>query len=239
MIYASKNSLLSLGLNGSYEQRAISPDNVSWDNQWTGLVYDPSLPSMENWGNQSHSYFDMATGIAWKYVQPNIGVSAFDKMAATAGISYYHLLNPEPSFYGFAGDERYGKIIAHAQGTFGLRDQYITINPGVFFAKQGPFNQLMVGSTFKYLFRSDTKYTGFENEKAIGIGFFVRGQDALIPSFIFEFRGFEFGINYDYTISTLQKANNGVGGFEISFIWQDTYGILFKQGDKHVMYLGE
>ena len=65
----------------------------------------------------------------------------------------------------------------------------------------------------------------------------VRGKDALIPTFIFELGGFEIGVNYDYTISTLQKANNGVGGFELSLRWQDTYGVLFKQGDKHVINL--
>ncbi len=238
ILLASKNSTISLGIRSAFEQRSIkNAAALSWDNQWDGSVYDPSLPSGEMFGNDSHSFFDFSTGLAWKYVEKNIGVSAFDKLAATAGIAYFHVNRPNTTFYGFSGDRRYGKFVAHAMGTFGLRDQYITISPSVYFAHQGPYNQVMVGSIFKYLFRSDTKYTGFVNEKAIGIGFYVRGKDALIPTFIFEIKGFEFGINYDYTISTLQKANNGVGGFELSLKWNDTYGTLFKQGDKHVLYV--
>lgn len=238
MLLANTKNTLSLGFRTAFEQRVLKSDgSLSWDNQWNGLEYDPTLSSGENFGALSHSYFDFSTGFAWKYVEKNIGVSAFDKLTANAGIAYFHINKPDRTFYGFEGDEKYSKIVAHAMGTFGLRDQYITITPAVYFAHQGPYNMILAGSTFKYLFRSDTKYTGFLTEKAIGLGLFFRGKDAMIPSFLFEVAGIEFGVNYDYTISTLQKANNGVGAFEFSLRWLDTYGVLFKQGDKHVLFM--
>ena len=237
ILMAARDHRISLGLKGSYEQRSIDPSGVSWDNQWSGTTYDPSLPSGETFGNVAHSYFNLAAGAAWKYVQHNLGISAFDKLAFTTGVSYFNMLNPNTSFYGFAGDENYGKIVGHFEGTFGLRDQYITLNPAIYYVNQGPYRQFIAGSIFKYLLKSDTKYTGFASEQAIGVGLYVRGNDAVIPTFLFELGGFELAINYDYTISTLQSANNGAGAFEISIQWVDTYGQLFKQGDKHVLYL--
>lgn len=238
ILLTGKNSMISLGLNTAFEQRSLkSLDNVSWDNQWNGTAYDPNLSSGETFGNTSHSYLDFSAGFAWKYVEKNIGVSAFDKLTAVAGLAYYHLNRPTYAFYGFEGDKKYGKIVAHAMGTFGLNDNYITLSPGIYYTHQGPYDNLIVGGIFRYLFRSDTKYTGFLNEKAVGFGLHIRGKDALIPTLLFEIGGIEIGVNYDYTISTLQKANNGVGGFEFSLKWNDTYGILFKQGDKHVLFL--
>jgi len=239
ILLANKQNTLSLGINTAFEQRsANNQDNVSWDNQWTGSSYNPSLPSGEAFGNQSHSYFDISTGLAWKFVEKNLGISAFDKLSFTTGIAYFHMNRPSHNFYSFNGDDKkYGKLVIHAVGTFGLKDNYITISPSAFYSYQGPYRNLLVGGIFRYLFRSDTKYTGFLTEKAIGFGVHVRGKDAIIPTIVFEVAGIEFGLNYDYTISTLQKANNGVGGFEFSLKWNDTYGVLFNQGDKHVLFL--
>ena len=237
ILIASKADKISLGIQTNYVQRSVQPEFIQWDSQWNGNEYDPSIAHGENYFAQSKSHFDFSTGMLWKHKRHVMSVSAFDEVSFNVGAAYHHILRPNLEFTSFYTDKQYSKFVIHGDGNFHINGSYIAIDPAFYFAHQGPDNDFMVGGIVKYFFNTDTKATGFVLEKALGIGMYYRVNDAIIPSIVFEMAGFELQASYDYTVSTLQQAISGVGGFELSLRWQDTDGTLFNQGNKHVIFL--
>ena len=79
----------------------------------------------------------------------------------------------------------------------------------------------------RYRFRSATKITGNIQDAFIGFGTYVRFKDALIPTVVLDWRGFQLGISYDVTVSSLRRTNSG-GSLEFSLAYQNLDHSLFK-----------
>ena len=62
----------------------------------------------------------------------------------------------------------------------------------------------------------DSKYTGFKQRSAIGIGAYYRNQDALIVNLLIEKGKYAVGFSYDINASGLARASKSRGGFEIT-----------------------
>ncbi len=234
--YVSDKSRLSLGIQAGYLQHSISTDNVSWDSQWDGQAYDPSLPSNELLKRGSAGSLDLSAGLGWKFYDRNLQIQGFEKMTAYGGLAAYHLTRPTIDFMG-SGYRMERRYTAFFNAEFGLTSSFVTLHPAFQFHRQGDLNNLVYGGLVKLMFRSDTKYTGFVNENAFGIGFYMRANDAIIPTFTYEIANFELGFSYDFNISSLRDGTDGYGGPEISLRWLDTDGRLFDQGNKHVVFM--
>ena len=52
------------------------------------------------------------------------------------------------------------------------------------------------------------------------MGVYYRDQDAVIPKIGLVMNQFSFVISYDVNVSTLSRASNNLGGFELSLAYQ-------------------
>lgn len=213
-----KDNRFSVGLQPAFYQRAIKNSQVTWDSQWNGVEFDPTLSSNESLlaQNFSVSRFDVSIGVFWEsYLNKNAKI-----MLGAAG---HHLTKQRVNFTN--DDERlYRKLTIHGQGEFKSDYNNITIQPAFIAFLQGPNKELMAGSNFRFLLRGASKATSYFDEISLTLGSFFRVGDALMVNMMMDFSGFSFGAAYDLNVSRLNVATKGVGGMEFFLRYRFRFG---------------
>jgi type IX secretion system PorP/SprF family membrane protein len=212
------NSDIMFGFQTTYGQRHYDITKLSWDNQYNGSSYDPTLPSNEPFEfNNSFSYFDMGAGLSWSHTPTRYFQSLF-------GISLFHINQPRLHYYEASDERLYTKLIIHGGINYHKRSTSLTYIPSFVYYKQGPQQEYILGTMFRYRLREASRYTGYYDENAIGFGVWYRFGDAIVPCLRYEFDGKYFiEVSYDTNVSELRNVSHSRGGFEISFIYQ-THG---------------
>ncbi|MFH0864577.1 MAG: PorP/SprF family type IX secretion system membrane protein [Bacteroidota bacterium] len=202
------------GMQTSYGQRNCDITKLSWDNQYNGSSYDPTLPSNEPFTfNNNFSYFDLGAGAAWTTAPTRYFKSLL-------GVSLFHITQPKLYYYETSDERLYSKLVVHGSINFTKRHTNMTYIPSFIYFRQGPQQELTFGSLFRYRLREASKYTGYYEEKAICFGVWYRFNDAVIPCIRYEFDGKYFiEVSYDTNVSELTNASHARGGFEISLIF--------------------
>lgn len=224
----------SVGIRAGYFQQSYSISNIQWESQFNGASYDPTLPSYENFSGSNNIYFNMGVGLVWKHFSREENLSGIDKGSFQIGYSILNLTKPSLSLLNNA-DKQYFKHTVHFKSLFAVEEKHIGIAPSGMFMSQGPHLEYSIGSAFLFFLKSDTKYTGFVKEAYVGLSMHYRHTDAFIPGIHIKVQDIIIGMSYDYSIGKLQSYNDGMGGFEISIQFNDTYGTLFNQGNMHVV----
>ena len=93
---------------------------------------------------------------------------------------------------------------------------------------QGGHYESLLGVLLKYRLEGNTKLTGFRQDAFIGIGCYTRIKDAIIPAVMLDYKGFQFGISYDVTVSKLRQAYKG-GSLEFSLAYTNRNTALFTK----------
>ena len=96
----NEKSFMSIGLTGGWGQRTISPENLEWDSQFNGQVFDQTLSSNETGSFDNSKFYDFGAGVMWTYGTSASTLSSFDKFRAKIGAAYHHLSRPELNTYG-------------------------------------------------------------------------------------------------------------------------------------------
>jgi hypothetical protein len=87
--------------------------------------------------------------------------------------------------------------------------------------------ETLLGAMLRYRFINGTKLTGLSQDAYVGFGAYYRLRDAVIPSVMINWNGFQFGISYDVTVSSMRKAYRG-GSLEFSLSYTNLSHALFK-----------
>jgi len=214
-VILSKNQSLSAGLSGGFVQRKINVNDLTWGNQYNGLVYDPNRPSRENFSNESFFNGDFGTGIQWSYGKGQRTLSSNDQFGSQTGISVSHVNSPRTGFYRVA-DKRLLRYLFHFAGSYGIENTNMQLSPLFIYQMQGPSKMFYVGTFIKYKLQESSKYTDYLLSRTISLDGFLRGSDAVVIAAQTELGQFAFGISYDINISSLANVSYGRGGFEIS-----------------------
>jgi type IX secretion system PorP/SprF family membrane protein len=92
-IKTNSRSKISAGMQIGWAQSSINLNNLSWDSQYDGRRYDPSLSSLETNNAQNFSRISNALGIAY-----SVNFSKYKKIKFA--VSGHNLINNKFSFYG-------------------------------------------------------------------------------------------------------------------------------------------
>ena len=195
---------LGAGLQGVYHQRRIDYTKLSFGNQFGPTGYDPSLPIDEALGDANRQYFDVNAGMIYN--------ALLEDKSFFAGVAVYNILKHKDNTLAeeFKMPTRY-VIQAGAQmylGDYGKG--YISLtNMG-----QAKANETTVGGAYGIqIGERDIK-----NE--INLGLWYRLKDALIPYVGYHYNGFQVGLSYDHTTSSLKTASQVRNGFELTLIYK-------------------
>jgi type IX secretion system PorP/SprF family membrane protein len=184
----------------------IDYSELSYDNQWNGLLYDPSINPQENFARSSRSYFNLNMGLAY--------IKTFSRREQfTAGIGLFNLSNPKQSFFDDGYVRLDTRINIHANYRFQFHEQWLA-EPMVNFSTQGTYKEYLVGGLAHYVLE-DKSWT----YRTLYFGGFGRVKDAGYAVVGMQYDAWNVGISYDINTSNLRPASNGRGGFEFSVVY--------------------
>lgn len=200
------NNFISVGIQPGYTIRKIDYSALSFDNQYNGSYYDSNLGNGEVFSNNGYSYIDLGAGINWLY-QPSLEVTY------GAGFGMFHINRPKQSFFDNSEVRLHSKYVGYFYSEFNIRPN-IEAQPSLLYMNQGPHNELLFGSIFKFN-RNKNTYSYV----SLNTGVFYRFNDALIVIAGFDWKRFSVNLSYDVNLSSLTPASKARGGFEISLVY--------------------
>lgn len=218
---------LSAGIQGGFGQRKADLARVSFMSQWNGTEFSPDIISGEQNSAVNFTYMEVSAGLFYQYKGGQNTFSRNNETKFQLGFSGFHLNAPELKYAGITGERLNRKFVAHADFIHEIRSSNYAFDASVIQIKQGGHYESLLGLMLRYRFEDGTKITGMSQNAYFGFGCYGRIKDAIIPTVLLDWRGFQFGISYDITLSALRKAYSG-GSLEFSFSYRNLNHALFK-----------
>jgi type IX secretion system PorP/SprF family membrane protein len=194
---ANKYQKLSLALQVGAINRAFNANNLQFDNQYNPASgFDGSMPSYENFRSANSTVFDGSAGIFYYSVNVFIGASAAHLTPVK---------NPGDTTDGLSSrvpmrETLHGGLRIRASDGF-------DITPHAIFIKQSQNQLLAAGLNLEFKLQSDY---------SLILGGMYRLNDAAVANVGFHLGNMLIGMSYDYTTSSLNKAVNPQGTYEVS-----------------------
>ncbi|MCO6499566.1 MAG: PorP/SprF family type IX secretion system membrane protein [Vicingus serpentipes] len=218
IIGLSEKQHLMVGFQGGVEQRSMGGEMI-WDNQ-----YDKDAPdyyNVEAPTGEISSYntgfvgMDLNVGLAWVYSESVKRIVNQDNFSLKLGAVYQHV-GSQTLKYGDTPDDLYGKLSFHGESNISVPNSNTSFQPNLIYQRQGPNQEILLGSLIRYKLGFDSQYTGMLQSSAVYIGLHARYGDALIPSVGYEVSNWKIMFSYDSNLSGLRTASNSIGGFEVT-----------------------
>jgi type IX secretion system PorP/SprF family membrane protein len=204
LIKLTKDSVHSLrpGINFGMNHRQINWNQLYFDNQFNGAIFDPTLPTGEAFQTDRRTNFSIGAGTVYEYFKSK-------RNKYTVGLGFYNLNRPDQGFYGekVSRDIRFN---LSGRGLFKLDIDWDLV-PGFNFSIQGKYRELMFGSSLKY-----TLIERLGIYRAVYAGLWYRNRDAACLSVGMDYQSWFAGISYDINLSKLLPASNARGGIEFA-----------------------
>ena len=203
-IFASVGGQIGLG------QRSFKLQDLTFDNQFDGEVFNPSLDTRENFTDTKTVFFDSNIGINLHF-QKSDGRTKLD-----IGIGIHHLNTPSQNFYANSTVDIPVRKDIYAMGALKLVNNFDLLVNGLM-RYQAEYQEIVLGAALRiHLNTARTK------ELALDIGGNLRTGDAVLPYVGLLFRQWRFGFIYDINTSPFQTATSNNGGPEFSVIYTIT-----------------
>lgn len=198
------NLTASFGLMPGISNIAFRTNKLSFDHQFDGDVYNPSLSSGENFPTLSRTYFDLGSGLVLQYRVKTTGF-------ITIGTSLSHINRPGVSFFRNNDVRLYSKSTSFLSFKYPLK-QMLFLHADVMYEKQGPFHETILAGRLSYVLNP-------ADNISVNAGLSTRLGDAAIILLGMDYKDYRFGFAYDINYSKFQAATNKRGAFEISLLY--------------------
>jgi len=205
------HSYLSLGFAGGYIERYVDISKMTFSSQYVNGGFSSTNPSNEKVPFSNIHSYDLSVGSSF-----NSSLGNNNQVNYYAGIAAYHLTTPNQSFEGQNNVINLNtKWSVNAGLRYSINEQYaltMHANYTTQYPQQETIFGLLVNWNGKDLISS----------KSIKIyaGLFCRLNDAVIPTFKFEYERYSLTFSYDITTSSTSSISNGYGGYEVSLFFR-------------------
>ncbi len=200
-INTDSNMFISFALQPGLSSIGFKTNAATFDAQYDGDAYNPNLPSGENFQRLNRTYFDINTGVGFKY-------DIKQRASVTAAISLFHLNTPKVTYFNNDDVELDLKSNTYLNFTYPLAPKLDLVSDFMY-TKQGKYHETLLGTQARYIL------TG-KDYQALSGGVFVRFKDAIITRVGYDYKTWKFGISYDVTTSKFIAANKRRGAIEFS-----------------------
>ncbi|MFM1931568.1 MAG: hypothetical protein RL226_871 [Bacteroidota bacterium] len=203
-----QKNTIGTGLGLSYRQRSIALDALSWDAQYNGAGFDPTLPSNEQLPGINSWSIDAQLGGYWEHT---------GKVTWTAAYSAYHYLQDQ----GLLGASREPTLMRHnLWGRYTTKASIFLLHADALFSKHGGAMTSTIGARVDYTVGTDSRYTTANTSSVVTAGTYYRWNDAVLFVLGFDYlRTFKATLGYDLTVGGLKKINASRGGWEVGLQW--------------------
>lgn len=207
------NQQFTIGLQSGLVYKSFNLNDLTFGSQFnrSGQIFDATLPSLETGLDDRLNYVDVNAGILWRSMVHNL--------MSSAGISISHLNMPVEKFSTSSTGIRLPmKLNFNSEVIIPVNDK-INLEPALFYSYTPGAHEFLLGSAGDYAVSS----LNIPVKKLYAVTMFrlnpMRDIDAVILGGA-EFLKFNLGITYDFNISSLHRATNFNGAFEVSFIYK-------------------
>lgn len=188
-------------------RKSLRTDALTFDNQFTGEVFDPNIAPNENLLPLNFLKPDVGAGF-------NIGLSNNNDLQINLGFAIHHLTPIQESFLDdglrVTLNRRYAlpvMAIIPISKTWDVQIDYLYQN----MAKK---HENIVGAVFNYYMVNNNPV-----KKSVGFGSYWRAGDAVSAAFRYRVNNFTAVMSYDINISDFTAATNTYGGVEIGAVY--------------------
>lgn len=206
----SKGVFGSIGTQLGIGQRSFKFQDLTFDNQFNGEFFDPSLPTKENFSSTNSLFFDSHVGLNIRVQHPN------QRTKVDFGVGIHHLNTPSQNFLAGAEIELPVRNDFYVLGALKITER-LDLMVNILYRSQMEFQELVLGPAIRiYLNTNRTK------ELALEGGVNLRTGDSAIPYFGMLFRQWRVGLIYDINTSDFRNATGFNGGPEFTLIYTIT-----------------
>jgi type IX secretion system PorP/SprF family membrane protein len=211
----AKGLFLGAGLQTGFGQRRFRRDQMTFDDQFNGDVFDPNIVSADfsNLNRPVLSYMEIGAGLNLRYQKSS-------RTWFNSGLAFVHLNSPKHSFLG--QDIRLKiRTTVSANASVQIHSKWDLV-PTVLFQNQGTYREFMFGMLSRYHINQNPG-----RETALFFGIHNRFADAVAPVIGVNYQTWQFGFSYDINVSKFNAATDSNGGFELSliYIWRKVPGL--------------
>jgi type IX secretion system PorP/SprF family membrane protein len=229
-VFLNDESTLGLGVNVGTGQRSInSVGDLQWASQHDGYSYNPIAPSGEDFEFPSFSFLDAGAGLLYTYYFKSGYMNQNNERKLNIGFSTYHLNRPYYSFIQNENERLFMRYVGFINADIGIERTRGVVQPGIYYQRQGPAQEILLGLNYKYIIHEGSKHTGFTRPISFYTGVYYRALDAMIGRVMFEWDMYQIGFAYDINLSGLTPVTRTVGGFELFLRFHYGDGGGFRQ----------
>lgn len=194
------------GLQIGLTHRKIDYSELTYDNQWNGFSYDPSIDPNEAFLRDARTHFNLSLGAAWQY--------RIDRRnEIQAGLALHNLNAPQQSFFDDPSINLDTRFSLTAYGIRQLNEEW-DLTGGLLLSRQGTYTEFIPGAGGRYVLREDRGLF-----RALFASVFWRTRDAGFIVAGMHYDDWRVGLSYDINTSDLRPASNGRGGLELSVVY--------------------
>jgi len=202
---AAHEHSLTGGLQLGITAISIDYSGLSFDNQYNGYYYDPSLATGETFARDALSHADVHLGGLYRY-------SPSRRELVQVGFGLFNLTRPRIGFFGSEGEPLDRRTSFHVLTQFPVSAK-VDVLPNFQYMAQGPHHELDLGGNVRYILTD--RYGVL---RAVQGGVYWRADDAGYVYAGFERDDWTFGISYDVNFSGLVPASRNKGGIEFTAV---------------------
>lgn len=198
-------SFVSFGINWGVNQRSFNFEALTFDNQFNGSYFDPSLPVGEYTPQETLWFNSLSLG----------GLYIFRPSASrelSIGFSTSSVNRPRLSYFETSQIRMVPVYRTYVQYRFTMAKD-LELNPELYIAYQKPYREIL---PMVYM-RRILDYRSY-SFLAVGAGLAYRTGDAFILRLGVDYLKWRFGLTYDINISKLVPASQMRGGFEFALV---------------------
>ncbi len=197
---------INLGVLAGITNRNLDYTALTFDNQFDGTIYNPTLGTGENFQRDSRLYFNL-----------QLGATYFKQLAyrkyILGGIAFANISKPRQSFYDVNNIQLDRRFNIHASGNFPLNET-MELAPSMLLQFQGTYQEIIIGGNFRYILTNERGAF-----RAVLAGVYYRGKDAAYLKVGLDYDNWIAGVSYDFNVSDLHIASNYRGSLEFSLIY--------------------
>ena len=204
----SQGLFMTGGFQMSVAQRMFKPQQLTFDSQYNGDIFDAGIISGEVFENSRFAFFNFSGGINFHLQNPA------KRGRLDFGGSVFNLNEASQSFYNKGDIKLQRRYHIYGLGSIMLGEKFDVVGLGLM-SFQDTYQENVFGLGLKFYLN-----TTMSKELSLQLGANLRVGDAIIPNLEIEYRNtFKVAVSYDVNVSNFNEATNGRGSPEFSFIY--------------------
>ncbi len=219
----NKRNLITGGLGLGFATRGLSLTSLSWDRQWDGDAYDPTLPSGENTDMDRVSFLENSIGLNYRY-------QITSRTNFDFGLGVYHFIEPKVAFFQADDVKLPRRLNLNFRGTYEVHPK-LDIQGHALGQFQGAYDEYLFGLLGKIYIQEQR---GKEFNLHVGLGLRTtkiadKATNTLIPTIAIEFNRYYGSFSYDVQSFDHDGTRVNLGGPELHFRYIITHVKPLKQ----------